>query len=100
MIILPAVLIIAFGIYRGLTVKKARPYLWLLLSVLVLGFNNLVIDMSLTGKTDCGSYFEPDIGCSNILPGWFVLFSLGLLLLAIVISLYMIIKFRRKTQAD
>ena len=97
MIIIPAALIIIFGIYRGLVVKKARPYLWLLLSILVLGFNNLIIDLSLTGKTDCGSYFEPDIGCSNILPGWFVPFSLGLLLLAIAFSLLISIKFRHKT---
>ena len=97
MIIVFIALLISFGIYRGLTVKKARSYLWVLLSILALGFNNLIIDMSITGKTDCGSYFEPDTGCSNILPGWFVLFSLGLLLLATAISLYITIKFRRKS---
>lgn len=97
MIIIFLVLVISFAVYRGLRVKKARIFLCLLLSILVLGFNNLIIHIALTRKADCGKYFDRDLGCSNILPGWFVIFTLGLLFLATTISLYVAIKFKGKS---
>lgn len=86
--------IILTALYRAARTPKARTHLYALISILILGLNNFMISMDTTNKTDCGKYFDQDIGCSNILPGWLIPLSLGLLLLASVLSVYILIKFR------
>ncbi len=94
MIAVIAVIIITAGLYRSARVPRARLYSLSLLSILALGLNNFLIFLDSSGKTDCGKYYDLDLGCSNVLPSWLVPFTAGLLISALALSVFILIKFR------
>jgi hypothetical protein len=87
---IPILLIVA-ALYLSAKQPSRRYLLKALFVVVLLGFIDFILHIYYLLENNCGSKYDPDIGCLNVLPGWLTELGMLLLLVAILISIASII---------
>lgn len=96
---IPIVLIalLCISLYWAYKTPSLKRWFIALGSVLLVGAITFLLDLYYGLQTNCGAKYDPDLGCSNVLPSWWVGLGLGMLLVSVLLSLVILyLSFRRK----
>lgn len=100
MIAIVLILLCCISLYWAYKTTGMNRWFIALGSALAAGAIILILSIYFGLQTNCGAKYDPDLGCLNVLPSWWVSLGLGMLLVSVVLSLAVLyLSFRRKKSA-
>lgn len=86
MIAILLIVLFCMSLYWAHKTPGMKRWFIALSSTLVVGAITLLLDIYYGAQTNCGAKYDPDLGCSRVLPSWWVSLGLGMLLLSVLLS--------------
>jgi hypothetical protein len=96
MIAIFLIVLFCISLYGAHKTLSMRRWFIALSATLLVGAITFILSIVYGVQADCGAKYDPDLGCLNALPSWWVSLGLGMLLLSVLLSIVILyLSFKR-----